>query len=401
MFAEAGTRLWRLSDQEVAAVIQRGQERLAAAAAQVLEGLAELSARGADLGFRDLAAFQVDNLNVSPRQAKQRVELAEALFRGDLAGPAELAATGAALVAGEISPEHAAEIHRAITALPVAARAGLEDILLDLARTAPPTAVRKAGAHIKATVDQDGPPPEDAEVSPRREFRSKVDRHGRYRFAGVLDPETGATLDGLFDVLAKPHPAEEGVPDLRDQAERKGDALAEIVDLVARTEDLHTQAGERAVVTVTVTLEDLERRAGAALDGAGYLSASALSRLCCEAKLVPAVFGSDGEVLHLGREARLATKAQRRALALRDRGCAFPGCTRKPRWCVVHHVREWQHGGRTNVDEMVLLCGRHHRVIHHTDWTVTMVDGKPRFHPPAWLTRRRRPSSNLFHRIPA
>ncbi|RZQ65656.1 HNH endonuclease signature motif containing protein [Amycolatopsis suaedae] len=396
MFEKPGTRLWRHSDEEVAAIIQRGQEKMAAAAAEILEGLAELSARGADLGFRDLVAFQVDNLNVSRALAKTRVQLAEELF-------GSLAATGAALAAGEVSLEHAVEIHRAITALPVEAREGFEDILLTLARTAPPTAVRKAGDNIRARVDQDSAPPdEDALAHPVREFRSTVDRRGRYRFAGTLDPETGATLDGLFDVLAKPCPAEEGQPDLRDQAERKGDALAEMIELVARTEDLSTQGGERAVVTVTTTLDDLQRRAGpTVLDGAGYLSASALSRLCCEAKLVPAVFGSEGEVLHLGRDVRLATKAQRRALRLRDRGCCFPGCTRKARWCVVHHVREWQHGGQTTVDEMILLCGRHHRIIHHTDWTVTMVHGKPQFHPPAWLTRRRRPSTNPYHRIPA
>ncbi|RZQ61399.1 HNH endonuclease signature motif containing protein [Amycolatopsis suaedae] len=396
MFEKPGTRLWRHSDEEVAAIIQRGQEKMAAAAAEVLEGLAELSARGADFGFRDLVAFQVDNLNVSRSLAKTRVQLAEELF-------GSLAATGAALAAGEVSLEHAVEIHRAITALPVEAREGFEDILLTLARTAPPTAVRKAGDNIRARIDQDSAPPdEDALAHPVREFRSTVDRRGRYRFAGTLDAETGATLDGLFDVLAKPCPAEEGQPDLRNQAERKGDALAEMIELVARTDDLSTQGGERAVVTVTTTLDDLQRRAGPAiLDGAGYLSASALSRLCCEAKLVPAVFGSEGEVLHLGRDVRLATKAQRRALRLRDRGCCFPGCTRKPRWCVVHHVREWQHGGQTTVDEMILLCGRHHRIVHHTDWTVTMTDGKPQFHPPAWLTTRRRPSTNPYHRIPA
>jgi len=251
--------LWRHSDQEVAAIIQLGQEKIAAATAEVLEGLAELQSRGADLGFRDLMAFQMDNLNVSRSLATTRVAVAEALR-------SELAAAGAALRAGEISYEHVVEIHRAITALPVDARDGYEDILLDLARTAPPTAVRKAGDAIKAKVDQDTAPPDDEEQAhPRREFRSKVDRQGRYRFTGILDAETGATLNGLMDVLGKPCPAEEGVPDPRDQAERHGDAFAEIVETVARTEDLQTQAGERAVVTVTVTLEDLERRAGSAI----------------------------------------------------------------------------------------------------------------------------------------
>jgi len=66
------------------------------------------------------------------------------------------------------------------------------------------------------------------------------------------------------------------------------------------------------------------------------------------------VLGSGGEVLDLGRETRLATTPQRRALGLRDRGCVFPGCTRPNNWCQAHHIIDWIHGGPSDMDNLKL-----------------------------------------------
>jgi hypothetical protein len=133
-------------------------------------------------------------------------------------------------------------------------------------------------------------------------------------------------------------------------------------------------------------------RGGAALlDTTAWTSISDLRRWCCDAKVLPAVLGTHGEVLDLGRATRLATPAQRRALALRDGGCVRPGCTRSSKWCHVHHVRHWVDGGPSDLDNMILVCACHHRELHHTGWTVSIRGGTPEFTPPKWI-RNRNPS---------
>jgi hypothetical protein len=83
--------------------------------------------------------------------------------------------------------------------------------------------------------------------------------------------------------------------------------------------------------------------------------------------------------------------AVRRALNLRDGGCAFPGCGRGARRCHAHHVEFWTDGGETALDNLTLLCLFHHQLVHHGHWVIRMVDGRPWFVPPAWLDPERRP----------
>ncbi|HEX7747067.1 MAG TPA: HNH endonuclease signature motif containing protein, partial [Micromonosporaceae bacterium] len=95
---------------------------------------------------------------------------------------------------------------------------------------------------------------------------------------------------------------------------------------------------------------------------------------------------------------RLFTGPIRRALALKDRGCAFPGCDRPPRWCAAHHITHWSTGGTTSPANGVLLCGRHHRVIHHDGWPVRIApDAHPEFTPPAWIDPHQQPRRNTYH----
>ncbi|WP_370469228.1 HNH endonuclease signature motif containing protein [Micromonospora profundi] len=103
--------------------------------------------------------------------------------------------------------------------------------------------------------------------------------------------------------------------------------------------------------------------------------------------------------MDLGRQRRLITGPLRRALVLRDRGCAFPGCDRPPRWCDAHHIHHWADGGPTTLTNAVLLCGHHHRHLHHTDWNVRLTaDGHPEFIPPTWLDPTHIPRRNHYHR---
>ncbi|HET6503970.1 MAG TPA: DUF222 domain-containing protein, partial [Amycolatopsis sp.] len=165
-----------------------------------------------------------------------------------------------------------------------------------------------------------------------------------------------------------------------------------------RAEDATVQGGERAVLFVTTTVAEME--AGlrdTVLDIPGLHDVADLRRLACEARVVPAIFGQHGEPLYLGRESRLATRGQRRALALRDGGCSAPGCTRAPKWTSVHHVRWWSRGGTTDIDNLTLVCASHHRAIHQAGWQVTIRNQQAWWTLPTWLDPEQTPRRNTAH----
>jgi hypothetical protein len=127
--------------------------------------------------------------------------------------------------------------------------------------------------------------------------------------------------------------------------------------------------GERFQVTVHVDQDPLAADGvlAATLEDGTNVSAETLRRVACDCGLV-AVTGA-GESLNIGRRTRSIPPAIRRVLKLRDRGCAFPGCTHD-RFLHGHHVRHWLHGGETSADNLVLLCSHHHHLVHEGGWSV-------------------------------
>jgi hypothetical protein len=108
------------------------------------------------------------------------------------------------------------------------------------------------------------------------------------------------------------------------------------------------------------------------------LAAETARRLACDASLLE-VAEHDGQLLSLGRKRRTVSPALKRALSARDRGCRFPGCDRT-RFVDAHHVRHWSRGGETNLDNLVLLCRRHRRLVHERGYTLGLDDdGAARF----------------------
>ena len=113
--------------------------------------------------------------------------------------------------------------------------------------------------------------------------------------------------------------------------------------------------------------------------GAVDVSAETSRRLSCDAAMVAMHHGADGAVLDVGRKTRTVPPSIRRALQARDQTCRFPGCT--ARRCDAHHVEHWIDGGSTSLDNLVLLCRRHHRSVHegqfelrqHRDGTTTFL----------------------------
>jgi hypothetical protein len=95
----------------------------------------------------------------------------------------------------------------------------------------------------------------------------------------------------------------------------------------------------------------------------------------CEKSFAKLLLEAALEVLYVGRDERTVTPRVRRALGARDRHCVFPGCRAHVRRCNAHHVIEWEHGGRTDLDNLVLLCVRHHHAVHEGGWTITRAVG--------------------------
>lgn len=135
---------------------------------------------------------------------------------------------------------------------------------------------------------------------------------------------------------------------------------------------------------VTMSLEALlDRLRGAGLaDNDEVLSAATVRRVACEAEVIPMVLGGPSQSLDIGREDRYFTPAQRLALAQRDRGCSYPGCSVPPQWCEAHHVVHWLHGGTTDLSNGALLCGRHHTIVHQLGVTAIVTPSDVIWQPP-------------------
>ncbi|WP_328310671.1 HNH endonuclease signature motif containing protein [Actinomycetospora sp. NBC_00405] len=153
-----------------------------------------------------------------------------------------------------------------------------------------------------------------------------------------------------------------------------------------------TRGPGRALLTITMDHRWLQLAIGhGTLDSGALSDPATVRRWACDADIVPLVLGSKSEPLDIGRRSRLIPDAMRRALTFRDGGCAFPGCTRRPRRCHAHHIDHWGEGGPTCLDNLTLLCRHHHQVIHHGHWRIDMIDGLPWFTPPPWIDPDRQP----------
>ncbi|MDI9896087.1 DUF222 domain-containing protein [Rhodococcus sp. IEGM 1381] len=132
------------------------------------------------------------------------------------------------------------------------------------------------------------------------------------------------------------------------------------------------------------------------LDWTGPISRTLAELLTCDADLTPVIVDDHGVPLALGRTTRLASDDQRIALTIRDTCCVM--CGRPAQWCQAHHVKFWEHGGRTDLNNLALVCGECHRLVHHGDWQLIMGDdGHPYAIPPESIDLRRQPIPS-YHR---
>ncbi|MGW4210742.1 DUF222 domain-containing protein [Lentzea sp. NPDC004789] len=369
----------------------------------VMRRIAELDRRGAasELGYKDLAQVLQHAVRWSRNAAKQWVVNAGLLGSGITPTgseiTAELPVTASAAAEGALSVEHVAVVGEVMKELP----AEYEETVVDLAREHDPVALRGLGRKLVYALLQNDPEPRDRE--PVRQVNQHVMRWkgDQLEIRATLDKVTGAQYEALLDPLAKPRPttAEEG-PDPRSRAEREGDALAGLVDLMLRADQLPEHGGEPVTLTVTVRYEDLAGKLGQGmLDNGERVPAAEVRRLACSAGIIPLVLGEKSQPMDIGRKTRSFPAGIRRVLVARDKGCAFPGCDRPPKQCDAHHIQHWANGGDTSVKNAVLLCRHHHTLIHQSEWEVKMVHGIPTFYPPAWLDPQQKPRRNLINSV--
>ncbi len=332
-----------------------------------------------------------------------------------------------ALARGEASAAQAAIICDAVDTLPSspALRDRGERVLLDEARRLNATDLARTARHLAHVVDPDRTERADEAAMERQERAAHTGRFlsvtddgaGGVRIKGAGSTEDGAVLRAALLPLTKPTPAvDPDTPgcdvetDPRDHGARMFDALVQLAQHALDTDSVPASHGARPRIAVTIDYESLATSgsmtttvpAGRPCTDDGLrLSVAAVRRLACDADLIAVCLGTHGEVLDVGRTSRLVTPALWRALVARDHHCTFPGCTRPPVMGHAHHITHWADGGKTSLDNLVLLCGEHHRVVHHTPWQVRLNphDGKPEFlpptrgasqEPPTWIRHRPR-----------
>ncbi|MBX9919793.1 MAG: HNH endonuclease [Mycolicibacterium frederiksbergense] len=211
---------------------------------------------------------------------------------------------------------------------------------------------------------------------------------GRVAAGLDLDALTAEELLAALDPLCRPVPLPDGSPDPRPTGRRRADAFGQIMRTYLSSSQRPMSGGVLPHVTLIRSAASVGSTAGAegAVDTLGFtgpVSTRTADLIACDSTLTTVLVDHAGIPLDLGRAERLFTPALRKALGIRDRGCAFPGCGRPVSWCDAHHIQPWSSGGHTSIDNGVLLCRLHHTAIHHGGWQVYLgADRHPWFIPP-------------------
>jgi Domain of unknown function (DUF222)/HNH endonuclease len=264
----------------------------------------------------------------------------------------------------------------------------------------------RCARQLLARLTDDGHDARDPEAEQRRFLDYATDATGMLIGRFQLDPAAGEALKVAIASESGPRPASdhegEIQPDLRSPRQRRADALTALVERAMGVS--LPRRGERPRVVVHATPEQLAQAGGAGCattESGEVLSSWVTGRLACDAVLQRVTEDADQPSLgplDVGREHRLVTVAQRRALAARDRGCVI--CEAEPDWCDAHHVVPWAQGGATDLENLALLCPGHHTAVHAGSWRLDRDDaGALTVIPPPWVDPERRPRRPVQHVI--
>jgi hypothetical protein len=258
-----------------------------------------------------------------------------------------------------------------------------ESQLVDAARKHTISDIHRVTSFWRQTTERDHLRDTEDRLRERRAFHASRTFLGMVRVDGDLDPETGETLLTALGAVLDAEARSADKDDQRSPAQRRADALGEVCRQWLDRADRPSVGGERPHMTVTVSAETLAGDAVAEFDRSGPIPEPVIRRLACDASVMRVVLNARSEPLDVGRRTPVIPPSMRRGVIARDRRCRFPGCDRPHPWCDAHHVRHWADGGPTAASNLLLLCRRHHRLIHRPrGFTLELVDGRPVFRRP-------------------
>lgn len=352
--------------------------QIAAATCRFLALLGDFDAREGWAGWnvRSCAQWLSWRCGLDLRTAREYVRVARALR--------ELPRTREAFGEGRISYSKVRAVTRVATPQ-------TEGDLVEAALCAPASQVERLTRGLKTVerlAESDAAAARGERPDPETSLRWRWDDDGTLVLWGRLSAEDGAqvlaALTRAEEVRTSPVTEDDrSVPQNRGDVNPRppADAAPALVTMAGLVRDAVAAPTHAPVADVVVHVDAdvlTEVADGAArLDDGPAVTAAVARRLACDGRIRLAVHGSDGRTLDLGRWRRRPTAAQKTALWHRDRGCAVPGCGRT-RFLHAHHVLAWSRGGRTSLDNLLLLCGDHHRALHDGAFSIVAL-GRQRF----------------------
>lgn len=341
--------------------IARLSAHIHAATHQLLVLIREFDAReGWANGFRSCADWLSWRTGIAPGAAREKVRVARAL--------AELPVLSEKMREGALSFSKARAMTRVATP---ENEADLAD-LADHATAAHMEKIVRAWRRVDRLEDAE----HEAARHEARHLTLFQDDDGMFVVKGRLDAEVGALLEKAIEAAeAQLHRSGMSVDNAEHTTaeQRRADAIGFLAEqALAHTESAGARPPRRADRFQVMLHIEREPVRGHPVRGNVDVSAETSRRLACDAGLVVMTHDADGAVLDVGRKRRTVPPALRRALEVRDQGCRFPGCGMKH--TDAHHITHWSDGGHTRLDNLVLLCRRHHRAVHEDGWTVQLSD---------------------------
>ncbi|WP_109505824.1 HNH endonuclease signature motif containing protein [Nocardioides speluncae] len=343
-----------------------------------------------DSGARDVAAWLAHHTQSSPKACRAELHLATAL-------DTRWTRLASVLCAGGVNLAQARVIARALDELPddldPALLVQAEEHLVEAAKHHAPDQLRVLGRRILDVIAPEVGEAEEAKQLQREEERAwettrlALTRRGdgTTRLSGVLPDAAAVRLATYLDAFTSPRrPLVEEVAQRpsRNQGQARGHAFIALLEHLDPAK-LPDHGGDATTVMVTIDYAALTKDlAAAGLVGTDdKITAGEARRLACTAQIVPVVLGGKSEILDLGRTRRLFSRAQHKAMRLRDRRCRGEHCTIPATWCEAHHLKPWLKGGKTDLADGVLLCSHHHHRAHDPRYsTERMPNGDIRFH---------------------
>ncbi|TMG07807.1 MAG: DUF222 domain-containing protein [Chloroflexi bacterium] len=237
-----------------------------------------------------------------------------------------------------------------------------ETALLPLAKENSPGMFHYKCLHYRHSLDAKAYTDDQERLAEERSLRLSTAEDGCLLISGVLDPVGGAVVRAALEPLAQPS----GAHDDRNREQRMADALVEQVT-----------DGKPANIQVTATIETLKGLAGAAggeMEFSLPICATSIQRMACECSVTRVLLSQESVTIDVGRSKRVISSGLSRALKARDGHCRWPGCERSASMCDGHHLVHWINGGPTDLDNLVLLCRRHHRMVHEGGWQLIKTE---------------------------